>query len=239
MLPSLDLWRNLDQSVLVTRVFFLQKGTRCKVAFLVNLVHSVLRVSVIGPGVVLNFMICIAVIYLHMCEWGTLAMVLFCHLNIIDIQHTTTGQKIDSNVWSNRHFWLLPVITIYWQLFLYYLFTRTCIYNWVLYNVSYSWSDRLTTTVNTGCFQRAMPASNARRWPEGDVGGDECELKTLAIVDPSERWLKFSWNLIMPWKSFLCTIAYLLYIASLGIYNIVHLSYIQTIIIVSSSAMNE
>ena len=48
-------------------------------------------------------MICIAVIYLHMCEWGTLAMVLFCHLNIIDIQHTTTGQMIDSNVWSNRH----------------------------------------------------------------------------------------------------------------------------------------
>ena len=89
--------------MLVTRVFFLQKGTRCKVAFLVNLVHSVLRVSVIGPGVVLNFMICIAVIYLHMCEWGTLAMVLFCHLNIIDIQHTTTGQMIDSNVWSNRH----------------------------------------------------------------------------------------------------------------------------------------
>ena len=41
--------------------------------------------------VVLKFMICIAVIYLHMCEWGTLAMVLFCHLNIIDIQHTTTG----------------------------------------------------------------------------------------------------------------------------------------------------
>ena len=89
--------------MLVTRVFFLQKGTRCKVAFLVNLVHSVLRVSVIGPGVVLNFTICIAVIYLHMCEWGTLAMVLFCHLNIIDIQHTTTGQMIDSNVWSNRH----------------------------------------------------------------------------------------------------------------------------------------
>jgi len=65
--------------------------------------HSVLRVSVIGPGVVLNFMICIAVIYLHVCEWGTLAMVLFSHLNIIDIQHRTTGQKIDSKVWSNRH----------------------------------------------------------------------------------------------------------------------------------------
>ena len=62
--------------------------------------HSVLRVSVIGPGVVLNFMICIAVIYLPVCEWGTLAMVLFCHLNIIDIQHRTTGQKIDSKVWS-------------------------------------------------------------------------------------------------------------------------------------------
>ena len=49
-------------------------------------------------------MICIAVIYLHGCEWGTLAMVLFCHLNIIDIQHRTTGQKIDSKVWSNRQF---------------------------------------------------------------------------------------------------------------------------------------
>jgi len=34
-----------------------------------------------------------------------------------------------------------------------------------------------------------MPASNARRWPEGDVGGDECELRTLAIEDPSERSL--------------------------------------------------
>ena len=34
---------------------------------------------------------------------------------------------------------------------------------------------------------RRMPASNARRWPEGDVGGDECELRTLAIEDPSER----------------------------------------------------
>ena len=34
---------------------------------------------------------------------------------------------------------------------------------------------------------RIMPASNARRWPEGDVGGDECELRTLAIEDPSER----------------------------------------------------
>ena len=69
-----------------------------------TVVHSVLRVSVIGPGVVLNFMICIAVIYLHVCEWGTLAMVLFCHLNIIDIQHTKTGQKIDSKLWSNRQF---------------------------------------------------------------------------------------------------------------------------------------
>ena len=52
--------------MLVTQVFFLLKGTRCKVAFLVNLVqwtvvHSVLRVSVIGLGVVLNFIICIAV----------------------------------------------------------------------------------------------------------------------------------------------------------------------------------
>ena len=62
-----------------------------------------LRVSVIGPGVVMNFMICIAVIYLHVCEWGTLAIDLFRHLNIIGIQHTTTGQKIDSNVWSRRH----------------------------------------------------------------------------------------------------------------------------------------
>ena len=34
---------------------------------------------------------------------------------------------------------------------------------------------------------RKMPASNARRWPEGDVVGDECELRTLAIEDPSER----------------------------------------------------
>ena len=36
-------------------------------------------------------------------------------------------------------------------------------------------------------FRRRMPASNARRWPEGDVAGDECELRTLAIEDPSER----------------------------------------------------
>jgi len=33
-----------------------------------------------------------------------------------------------------------------------------------------------------------MPASNTRRWPEGD-GGDECELRTLAIEDPAERTL--------------------------------------------------
>jgi len=33
-----------------------------------------------------------------------------------------------------------------------------------------------------------MPASNTRRWPEGD-SGDACELTTLAIEDPAERTL--------------------------------------------------
>lgn len=33
-----------------------------------------------------------------------------------------------------------------------------------------------------------MPAGNTRRWPEGDRG-DECELRTLAIEDPTERTL--------------------------------------------------
>ena len=32
-----------------------------------------------------------------------------------------------------------------------------------------------------------MPASNARRWPEGEAMED-CELRTLAIEDPQERW---------------------------------------------------
>ena len=31
-----------------------------------------------------------------------------------------------------------------------------------------------------------MPASNSRRWPEGD-GGDEVELRGLAIEDPADR----------------------------------------------------
>lgn len=47
--------------------------------------------------------------------------------------------------------------------------------------------DHVTLLQSTHCGFRTMPASNARRWPEGDVGGDECELRTLAIEDPSER----------------------------------------------------
>ena len=47
--------------------------------------------------------------------------------------------------------------------------------------------DHITLLQSTHGGFRTMPASNARRWPEGDVGGDECELRTLAIEDPSER----------------------------------------------------
>ena len=107
----------------------------------------------------------------------------------VGIWHATTGLEFDSYTLCNRQTCLIFVDNDSPRQHVLKVEVEFNLLEMHLWRLEMSITvDHVTLLQSTRSGFRRMPASNARRWPEGDVAGDECGLRTLAIEDPSERW---------------------------------------------------